>query len=42
MKIHIPPLKTQGIKSKLVEWIAQYIPTYDTWIEPFIGSGVVV
>lgn len=41
MKIHIPPLKIQGIKSKLVEWIAQYIPTYDTWIEPFIGSGVV-
>jgi DNA adenine methylase len=43
MKIHIPPLKCQGIKSKLVPWIKSCVE-WDgkgLWIEPFLGSGVV-
>ena len=38
-----PPLKTQGIKTKLVPLIARSIswPGYGRWIEPFFGSGVV-
>lgn len=43
MKIHVPPIKCQGIKTKLVPIILEYI--YDgfkgKWIEPFMGSGVV-
>lgn len=41
--IGIPPLKIQGIKSKLVSFIASSIK-WDgngTWYEPFMGSGVV-
>jgi DNA adenine methylase len=41
--IFIPPIKCQGIKSKLIEDI-KYIASnakYDKWIEPFMGSGVV-
>lgn len=41
--IYIPPIKCQGIKSKLIEdirFIASNI-RYDKWIEPFMGSGVV-
>jgi len=41
--IFIPPIKCQGIKSKLVEDI-RFISSkvqYDKWIEPFMGSGVV-
>lgn len=41
-KIAIPPLKIQGIKSKLIPHIkklAQY--NYNLYIEPFMGSGVV-
>lgn len=43
MKIHVPPLKCQGIKTKLVPWILSNvcIPNDGTWIEPFMGSGVV-
>lgn len=43
MKITIPPIKSQGIKTKLIPWIAEYVPTdFDgTWIEPFMGTGVV-
>lgn len=42
MKIIVPPLKIQGIKTKLVENIKQNLPDFDgTWIEPFMGSGVV-
>lgn len=43
MKIQIPPIKCQGIKSKLAEWILQFVKLQkgDTWIEPFMGSGVV-
>ncbi len=39
----VPPIKCQGIKTKLVPWISAIIPEdFDgTWIEPFMGSGVV-
>ncbi|MCL2591812.1 MAG: Dam family site-specific DNA-(adenine-N6)-methyltransferase [Defluviitaleaceae bacterium] len=38
----IPPIKCQGKKTKLVEWIASKIPvSYNVWYEPFMGSGVV-
>lgn len=42
-KVHIPPLKTQGIKTKLVPWITRYaaVDTGTVWVEPFMGSGVV-
>lgn len=40
-----PPLKCQGIKTKLVPFIFQHIKWSNEndgrWIEPFIGSGVV-
>ena len=43
-KIIVPPLKIQGIKTKLVPFIRENIP-WDTdsgvWYEPFMGSGVV-
>lgn len=42
-KIYVPPIKIQGIKTKLVPIIKENIMmeqnTY--WIEPFMGSGVV-
>ena len=43
MKILIPLIKCQGIKSKLVGWIAETIQWNDEggWIEPFMGSEVV-
>jgi DNA adenine methylase len=43
MKIFVPPIKCQGIKTKLVEWIYNSvdIDSFDCWIEPFMGSGVV-
>ncbi len=39
----VPPIKCQGIKTKLVPWIRSVIPgDFDgKWIEPFMGSGVV-
>lgn len=42
-KVHVPPLKCQGIKSKLVPFIAGNIQWngQGRWIEPFLGSGVV-
>ncbi|GBC64112.1 DNA adenine methylase [Desulfonema ishimotonii] len=42
-KIAVPPIKCQGIKTKLVPWIKAIIPDDFTgkWIEPFAGSGVV-
>jgi DNA adenine methylase len=41
-KIIIPPIKSQGIKTKLVPWISAIIPEYHgRWIEPFMGTGVV-
>jgi DNA adenine methylase len=42
MKVYAPPLKCQGIKTKLVPWIAEFAPSeFERWIEPFMGSGVV-
>ena len=42
-KVHIPPIKIQGIKTKLVPLIRDYVLLEkDTiWVEPFMGSGVV-
>jgi len=42
-KILVPPIKIQGIKTKLVEWIIKQInfEIKGSWIEPFMGSGVV-
>lgn len=43
-KAIVPPIKCQGIKSKLVGFIAESI-CWDgkgKWIEPFLGSGVVL
>lgn len=43
MSIQIPPIKCQGIKSKLVPWIQETLRWNERgrWIEPFMGSGVV-
>ena len=43
MKVKVPPLKCQGIKTKLVPWILSNctLPKNGIWIEPFMGSGVV-
>jgi DNA adenine methylase len=42
-RIRVPPVKTQGIKTKLVPLIMSSIRWNGEgrWIEPFIGSGVV-
>ena len=42
-RIFIPPIKCQGIKTKLVPdiWRIANSITFDKWIEPFFGSGVV-
>ena len=42
-KVYIPPLKIQGIKTKLIPLIKENVAiNADTlWIEPFMGSGVV-
>lgn len=42
MKLIIPPIKSQGIKTKLVPWIRDVLPEGNgKWIEPFLGTGVV-
>jgi len=43
MSIIVPPIKCQGIKTKLVKWILSKMPKeFDgIWYEPFMGSGVV-
>lgn len=42
MRVIVPPLKSQGIKTKLVPWIRALTPTFQgRWIEPFLGTGVV-
>ena len=43
MKVLVPPIKSQGIKTKLVPWIKSVVPPNfeGTWIEPFMGTGVV-
>lgn len=42
-KIHVPPIKIQGIKTKLVPIIKENVElnSKSTWVEPFMGSGVV-
>lgn len=44
MKLIIPPIKCQGIKTKLVPLILENIKRNNEgiWIEPFLGSGVVL
>lgn len=47
MTIQVPPIKSQGIKTKLVPWINDIVfrtgldLTKAAWIEPFFGTGVV-
>jgi DNA adenine methylase len=46
MKEIIPPIKSQGIKTKLVQWINDLIKSANisidaNWYEPFFGTGVV-
>jgi DNA adenine methylase len=42
MRIVVPPIKSQGIKTKLVPWIMELAPKVNgRWIEPFLGTGVV-
>ncbi|MGN0746136.1 MAG: DNA adenine methylase [Aristaeellaceae bacterium] len=42
-KIFVPPIKIQGIKTKIVPLIQKNVSlsTDSVWIEPFMGSGVV-
>lgn len=47
MSVIIPPIKSQGIKTKLIPWINDLIYcsglnlASTNWIEPFFGTGVV-
>lgn len=43
LKVIVPPIKSQGIKTKLVPWIRSLAPAKidGQWIEPFMGTGVV-
>ena len=47
MMIIVPPIKSQGIKTKLVPWINDIIRrseldlAHTNWVEPFFGTGVV-
>lgn len=43
LKVFVPPIKIQGIKTKLIPTIRKNISLTDdmVWIEPFTGSGVV-
>jgi DNA adenine methylase len=44
MKVRVPPIKCQGIKTKMVPLIREMAAGWDregVWIEPFMGSGVV-
>jgi DNA adenine methylase len=42
-RLLVPPIKCQGIKSKLVPWIKAHVAWTGEgrWVEPFMGSGVV-
>jgi DNA adenine methylase len=43
-KVIVPPIKSQGIKTKLVPWIMDVVKAANPagkWIEPFLGTGVV-
>lgn len=41
--VYVPPIKIQGIKTKLIPLIKQSVVMVknSVWIEPFMGSGVV-
>jgi len=43
ISVKIPPIKSQGIKTKLVPWIKGFVPSdfRGRWIEPFMGTGVI-
>jgi DNA adenine methylase len=43
MSVRVPPIKSQGIKTKLVPWVKSTVPDdfNGVWIEPFMGTGVV-
>jgi DNA adenine methylase len=43
MRVNVPPIKSQGIKTKLVPWVESIVPRNfnGVWIEPFMGTGVV-
>jgi DNA adenine methylase len=43
MRVNVPPIKSQGIKTKLVPWVQSIVPSgFDgRWIEPFMGTGAV-
>ena len=44
MKVLIPPIKSQGIKTKLVPPILELVRAAKApgrWVEPFMGTGVV-
>lgn len=43
LKVNVPPIKSQGIKTKLIPWIRDIIPLdfKGIWIEPFVGTGAV-
>ena len=42
-KVIIPPIKCQGIKTKLIPFIMEHVERSETglWIEPFVGKGSV-
>ena len=42
-KVFVPPIKIQGIKTKIVDLISEnvYLTPESVWYEPFMGSGVV-
>ena len=42
-KVLVPPIKCQGIKTKIVPFIKEKLEWDETgtWIEPFVGTGVV-
>lgn len=42
-KVIVPPIKCQGIKTKIVPFIKEHIKRNENglWIEPFVGTGVV-
>lgn len=43
MKTYVPPIKIQGIKTKLLPFIKENVCEYTgNWVEPFLGSGVVL
>jgi DNA adenine methylase len=43
LKVGVPPIKSQGIKTKLVPWIKSIVPIgfKGAWVEPFMGTGAV-